>query len=77
MFCLKSVRNVLMEIIVKCPECCKTWRLDGSVADRRIRCKHCGRLFKVPKPDEVPKATEVIKQARGTIYVDEDGKTYG
>ena len=66
-----------MEIIVKCPECCKTWRLDGSVADRRIRCKHCGSLFKVPKPDEVPKAAEVIKQARGTIYVDEEGKTYG
>ena len=68
---------MLMEIIAKCPECSKTWRLDGSVADRRIRCKHCGRLFKVPKPDEVPKAAEVIKRAKGTIYVDEDGKTYG
>lgn len=66
-----------MEIIVRCPECCKTWRLDGSVADRRIRCKHCGRLFKVPKQDEVPKATEVIERAKGTIYVDESGKTYG
>ena len=77
MFRLRSVRNVLMEIIVKCPECCKTWRLDGSVADRRIRCKYCGRLFKVPKPDEVPKAAEVIERAKGTIYVDEAGKTYG
>jgi DNA-directed RNA polymerase subunit RPC12/RpoP len=66
-----------MQIIAKCPQCCKTWRLDGSVADRRIRCRKCGRLFKVPKSDEVPKATEVIKQARGTIYVDESGKTYG
>jgi len=66
-----------MEIIAKCPECGRTWRLDGSVADRRIRCKHCGRLFKVPKPEQVPKAAEVIEQAKGTIYVDEDGKTYG
>jgi transposase-like protein len=77
MFCLNLVRDMLMEIIVKCPECCKTWRLDGSVADRRIRCKHCGRLFKVPKPDDVPKAAEVIERTKGTIYVDEDGKTYG
>lgn len=66
-----------MEIIAKCPECGKTWRLDGSAADRRIRCRKCGRLFKVPKAEQVPKASEVIKQAGGTIYVDEDGKTYG
>jgi uncharacterized protein (DUF983 family) len=66
-----------MQIIAKCPECCRTWLLDGRLADRRIRCRKCGRLFKVPKPDEVPKAAEVIKQARGTIYVDEAGKTYG
>ena len=66
-----------MQIIAKCPECCRTWRLDSSVADRRIRCAKCGRLFKVPKPDEVPKATEVIERAKGTIYVDEAGKTYG
>jgi len=66
-----------MQIIAKCPECCKTWLLDGNFADRRIRCRSCGRLFKVPKTDEVPKATEVIKQAKGTIYVDESGKTYG
>jgi hypothetical protein len=31
----------------------------------------------VPSPDDVPKATKVIKQAKGTIYVDEEGKTYG
>ena len=77
MFRLNLVRNILMQIIAKCPECCKTWRFDGSVADRRIRCLKCGRLFKVPKAEQVPKATEVIKRARGTIYVDEEGKTYG
>jgi uncharacterized protein (DUF983 family) len=68
---------MLMQIIAKCPECYKTWMLDGSLADRRIRCRQCGRLFKVPKPDDVPKATEVIERAKGTIYVDESGKTYG
>jgi len=66
-----------MQIIAKCPECCKVWLLDGSVADRRIRCRKCGRLFKVPKPDEVPKAAKVIERAKGAIYVDEAGKTYG
>ncbi len=68
---------MLMQIIAKCPECCKTWLLDSGVADRRIRCRECGKLFKVPKPDEVPKATEVIERTKGTIYVDEAGKTYG
>jgi hypothetical protein len=68
---------MLMQIIANCPECSKAWRFDGSIADRRIRCGKCGRLFKVPKPDEVPKAAEVIERAKGTIYVDEAGKTYG
>jgi hypothetical protein len=31
----------------------------------------------VPKLEEVPKAVKVIKQANGTIYVDEAGRTYG
>jgi DNA-directed RNA polymerase subunit RPC12/RpoP len=77
MFCVSAVRNILMQIIAKCPECSKTWLLDSSAADRRIRCRECGRLFKVPKPDEVPKATEVIERAKGAIYVDESGRTYG
>ncbi len=66
-----------MQIIAKCPKCGSTWLLDGSTADRRIRCRKCGRLFKVPNQDEVPKATEIIKQVKGTVYVDESGKTYG
>jgi len=66
-----------MQIIAQCPACGSTWMLDGSAADRRINCRKCGKLFKVPKLEEVPKATKVIKQAKGTIYVDETGKTYG
>ena len=71
------IRDILMQIIAQCPRCGTAWLLDSSAADRRIRCPKCGRLFKVPKLDEVPKAAKVIKQATGTIYVDEAGKTYG
>ncbi len=77
MFCGSSVRNMLMQIIAKCPICGRLWLLESSAADRRIKCRTCGRLFKVPKPDEVPKATKAIKRAKGTIYVDEAGKIYG
>ena len=70
-------RNIPMQIIAQCPACGGTWLLDSSVADRRINCRKCGKLFKVPKLEEVPKATKVIKQAKGSIYVDETGKTYG
>jgi len=66
-----------MQIIAQCPRCGSTWLLDSSAADRRIKCRKCGKLFKVPQLDEVPKAIKVIKQAKGTIFVDEAGKTYG
>lgn len=66
-----------MEIIAQCPACGSTWQLEDIAADRRIKCRKCGRLFKVPKLQELPKATKMIKQAKGKIYVDEDGKTYG
>ena len=68
---------MLMQIIAKCPRCSSAWLLESSAADRRIQGRKCGRLFKVPTPDEVSKAAKVIKQAKGTIYVDEAGKTYG
>jgi hypothetical protein len=66
-----------MQIIAKCPECSYTWELDGCAADRRICCQKCGRLFKVPKLDDIPKAKAVIKQARGDVNVDETGRTFG
>ena len=66
-----------MQIIAQCPKCGNNWILDSSAADRRIRCRNCRKLFKVPKLEDVPKAVKVIKQAKGTIYVDETGKTYG
>lgn len=66
-----------MQIIAQCPKCDSVWLLASSAADRRISCRKCGRLFKVPKLDEVPKAAKVIKQAKGTIFVDEAGQIYG
>jgi uncharacterized Zn finger protein len=66
-----------MQIIARCPGCGSARLLDGGAADRRIRCRKCGMLFKIPKLEEVPKAIKVIKNAKSTIYVDEDGKSYG
>ncbi len=66
-----------MHIIAQCPLCGYCWLLDASAADRRIRCKGCRKLFKVPKLEEVPKAMKIIKGAKGTVYVDEAGRTYG
>jgi len=66
-----------MQIIAQCPACGHSWRLNVVAADRRIRCRNCRTLFKVPKLEEVPKATETLKDAKGSIYVDEAGKTYG
>jgi hypothetical protein len=66
-----------MRIIAQCPLCGFSWLLSDSAADKRIRCENCHRLFKVPKLEDVPKAAKVIKDAKGTIYVDESGKTYG
>ena len=66
-----------MQIIAQCPRCGNPWLLDAAAADKRMRCRKCHQLFKVPKLEDVPKAVSVIKQAKGTIYVDETGKTYG
>lgn len=66
-----------MQIIAKCPGCGSTRLLDAAAADRRMTCRKCGKLFKIPKLDEVPKAVKVIKNAKSTIYVDEVGKRYG
>ena len=66
-----------MQIIAKCPKCANTLYLDASAADKRIRCLRCNRLIKIPKLEDLPQATKLIKQAKGTIYVDQDGNIYG
>ena len=74
---MNSERILPMQIIAQCPGCSGAWLLDSSAADRRIRCPKCGKLFKVPRLEEVSKAVKVIKRAKGAIYVDQDGRTYG
>jgi len=66
-----------MHIIAKCPRCGYRWYLNGSAADRRLRCRKCYRLLKVPDLAELPNALDVITKARTELYVDETGTPYG
>jgi uncharacterized Zn finger protein len=66
-----------MKIIAQCPRCGKSWLLKEQAVDCRVRCRFCGLLFKVPQLGEIPKAAEIVKRAKGEIYVDQDGNTYG
>jgi hypothetical protein len=66
-----------MQIIASCPRCASQWILSSDMADTRQVCPKCSRLFKVPHLSEIPKAAKLIRQARGALFVDKQGKTYG
>jgi hypothetical protein len=66
-----------MHIIVQCPRCGYHWRLEAAAADRRVRCRKCLLLLKVPDLTEVPNAADVINQAKSELYVDDSGKVFG
>jgi len=66
-----------MQIIIQCPHCGHRWWLAADAADRRLRCRKCSTLFKVPDLTEVPNATRVITSAASNLYVDDTGRTYG
>ena len=66
-----------MQIIASCPKCASRVRLSADAADRRIRCPRCNWLLKIPKLEDLPEALRMIEQAKGTIYVDEEGNIYG
>ncbi len=66
-----------MHIIARCPRCGYRWWLNAAAADRRLRCRKCFTLLKVPHLTEVPDAIDVIHQARGELYVDGAGRTFG
>lgn len=66
-----------MHIIARCPRCGYRWWLNAAAADRRLRCRKCFTLLKVPHLTEVPDAIDVIHQARSELYVDGAGRTFG
>lgn len=66
-----------MQIIIQCPHCGYRWWLTAEAADRRLRCRKCSALLKVPDLTEVPDATKIITRAAGDLYVDHTGRTYG
>ena len=66
-----------MQILAKCPRCGQILQLSLSAADRRLTCPRCRGLFKVPEPAYLEKAMEVLKNAEGTVFVDQDGNVYG
>ena len=70
-------RGDRMHIIARCPRCGYRWWLAADAADRRMRCRKCLTLLKVPDFTEVPDATKIITQAASNLYVDDTGRTYG
>jgi phage FluMu protein Com len=66
-----------VQIAARCPFCGRGWLLKEQAADCRVKCPKCRRLFKLPKLEDMPEAVKIVKQAKGTVYVDESGKTYG
>jgi tRNA(Ile2) C34 agmatinyltransferase TiaS len=66
-----------MHIIARCPRCGYRWWLNAAAADRRLRCRKCFRLLKVPDLTEVPQAAGLVDQARSRVFVDETGRAFG
>jgi hypothetical protein len=66
-----------MHLIVQCPRCGYRWWLDATAVDRRVRCRKCLLLVKVPNLDDVANAADVISQAQNQLYVDDTGKVFG
>jgi hypothetical protein len=64
-------------IIAKCPRCSYRWWLDADAADRRVRCRKCFTFLRIPDLAELPESTRLLRQARGTLYVDDAGKVFG
>lgn len=65
-----------MKLHAKCPTCTYVFQLDASDADKRKRCLHCGRMFKVPEAEAMEDAIAVVRTAQVNVFVDEQGNTY-
>lgn len=74
--CFKVKDYKKMQIIAVCPDCNYCWLLDINAADRRIKCKNCSNLFKIPQIDEMQKAIDIVKISTQKVLVDKNGNTY-
>jgi ribosomal protein S27E len=66
-----------MHIIAKCPRCAHRWWLTAEAADRRVRCRKCHTLLRVPRLTELANATRIVTQATTELYADDTGKLFG
>ncbi len=39
-----------MIIVLNCPNCKKSYEIDGALAGKKSRCKQCGEVFRIPVP---------------------------
>lgn len=65
-----------MKVLAKCPKCGVVLKLSANDADKRIRCPHCGRRFKVPDLLSLDKAVRVVETADSPVFVDEEGNLF-
>ena len=66
-----------MFIIAKCPHCGYRWWLDAAAVDRRVRCRKCQRLLRIPSTQEVSEAVSIVTEAKSAVFVDDAGHTFG
>ncbi len=66
-----------MRLLARCPDCGFEMTLLLEDADKRKRCRRCGRLFKVPTVEQMRMAIDLLEQAHSKVYVDEKGNVYG
>jgi hypothetical protein len=66
-----------MFIIAKCPHCGYRWWLDAAAVDRRIRCRKCQKLLRIPSTKEVSEAVSIVTEAKSAVFVDDTGRTFG
>lgn len=66
-----------MRLLAKCPVCGTVAELTLEHADKRIRCRICRRLFKLPDSSTLRRALDRLSGAASDVFVDEQGNLYG
>lgn len=66
-----------MYLIARCPRCSYRWWLDADATDRRVRCRKCRVLLRIPHSREFSDAAGIAAEAGSELYVDMSGRLYG